>query len=46
MFAGGVTVAVNTTFCPRSDGLIDANTARVVAAFEILKDCATFAAEL
>jgi len=29
---GAVTVAVNTTFCPLSDGLIDVETSLVVAA--------------
>jgi len=46
VFGDGVTVAVNTTFCPMSEGLIEANTSVVVAAFEISNDCGTFAAEL
>ena len=46
VFGGAVTVAVNTTSCPNSDGLIDAKTSVVVAARAILKDCGTFVAAL
>lgn len=46
VFAAGVTVAVNITFCPMSDGLIDAKTIVVVSVFEISKDCTTFVAAL
>ena len=46
VFGAAVTVAVKTTFCPMSDGLIDVETSVVVAALVILKDCSTFGAAL
>ena len=46
VFGEGVTVAVKTTFCPMSDGLIDDTTPVVVEACAILKDCSAFVAAL
>lgn len=46
VFGAGVTVALKTTFCPVSDGLIDDTTAVLVAACTTLKDCSTFVAAL
>ena len=46
VFGEGVTVAVKSTFCPMSDGLIDETTSVVVEACAILKDCSTFVAAL